>query len=158
MKLPHWASQKVDLLSFLSCTCICWRECFSSKQSKPTRTWRWTSWRRTRMSLERRMRLLLRCTGEWRSPSRTWSVSFEVFINQIFLTCLVGKSVLPSGRPLSWRTCSERLWKSPARITSKRSTRQGTESGWCCTSTNQGLSEILKTLDRTKQMFFNKRF
>lgn len=111
---------------------------------------------RTRMSLERRMRLLLSCTGEWRSPSRTCSVSFEVFINQIFLTWLVGKSVLPSGRPLSWRTCSERLWKSPARITSKRSTRQGTESGWCCTSTNQGMSEILKTLDRTQQMFFKQ--
>lgn len=36
-----------------------------SKQSKRTRTWRWRNWRRMKMSLERRMRLLLKCTGKW---------------------------------------------------------------------------------------------
>lgn len=40
--------------------------CGFSQQSKHTRTWRWKNWRRMKTSLVKKMRLPLRCTGEWR--------------------------------------------------------------------------------------------
>lgn len=127
--------------------CIAWIFLFSNQSRAATNTYFWC-WPIYGWFFFSTNRLVTRLRRLIVAPKGKLLVEMFVQFSWCDSCVLAGKSVLPSGRPLSQRTCSERLSKSPARITSKRSTKQVKESGWCCTSTSQGMSEILNTLDR----------